>query len=154
MVKPTEVAAISPKTLPSSAHMVQAFFDRHPHAGLVFDGSGRLLHANAAAAWLASDGQFPDFSQLTGVALRDSEDADSPASPAWNRRLRVHAADGSSRQVDASLYAANDEPGELAGKKMPWTRTKDSGAEIVTPRKSMSSTVKVLTPDTAAETRS
>lgn len=114
MVKPTDVAAVVPEPLPTGAQTAQAFFDRHPHAGLVFDAGGRVLYANAAAAWLASDGGFPGFSQLTGLALRDSDAADAAASPAWNRRLRVHAADGSSRQVDASLYAANDEPGELA----------------------------------------
>lgn len=99
-------------TSPPSAALAQAFFDRHPHAALIVDATGRVLHANAAAAWLGSDGHFPDFSELTGVALQDSVGSTTASTPAWNRRLRVHAADGSSRQVDASLFAANETPGE------------------------------------------
>ena len=99
-------------TQPTEAAAAQAFFERHPHAALVLDASGRVLYANAAAAWLGADGSCPDFSDLTGVALRDNGDATS--TPGWNRRLRVHAADGSSRQVDASLYAANDAAGDAS----------------------------------------
>ena len=112
MVTPTEPAAPAAPDLPASAAAAQGFFDRHPDPALILDAAGQVLYANAAAAWVGSDGRYPDFSQLTGVALRDSGDAAS--SPAWNRRLRVHAADGSSRQVDASLYAANDAPGDAS----------------------------------------
>ncbi|MEO7152566.1 MAG: hypothetical protein ABIX46_12775, partial [Burkholderiaceae bacterium] len=110
MAKPTDVTPPLAPAVPPQALLAQGFFERHPHAALIFDAGGRVLYANGAAAWLGSEGRFPDFSQLTGVALRDSASTDS--SPAWSRRLRVHAADGSSRQVEASLYAANDAPGD------------------------------------------
>ena len=112
MVMSTELAAPGAPNLPASAAAAQGFFDRHPDPALILDAAGQVLYANGAAAWLGSDGRYPDFSQLTGVALRDSGDAAS--SPAWSRRLRVHAADGSSRQVDASLYPANDAPGDAS----------------------------------------
>jgi PAS domain S-box-containing protein len=91
--------------------LAQGVFDRQPHAALLLDADGRVLHANAAAAWLAADGVFPNFSELTGVGLNHSDDPTS-STPSWNRRLRVQAADGTSRQVDASLFAANDARGK------------------------------------------
>ena len=112
MTQPIEAVSAMARAAASEVDPAQAFFERHPHAALIFNASGRVLHANAAAAWLGADGRYPDFSELTGVALRDS--GDTTSNPAWSRRLRVHAADGSSRQVDASLYAASDAVGDAS----------------------------------------
>lgn len=109
MTQPNDAGPVAAPAALSDAALAQAFFERHPHAALILDASGRVLHANGAAAWLGADGRYPDFSELTGLALRDA--GDDTSTPDWNRRLRVHAADGSSRQVDASLYAATEAAG-------------------------------------------
>ncbi len=85
-----------------------AFFDRHPHAALVVDARGQVLHGNPAAAWLAVEGKFPNFAQLTGLAWPGGAQGQQGVGTGWSRRLRARAADGTSRQVDASLFAAND----------------------------------------------
>jgi PAS domain S-box-containing protein len=90
------------------------FFDRHPHAALLMDGGGRVLHANPAADWLASNGDYPDFAALTGLSWADGGALPHDLSDGWTRRLRVRAADGSTRQVDASLFRAGDGADDLA----------------------------------------
>ncbi|MEO6030723.1 MAG: ATP-binding protein [Burkholderiaceae bacterium] len=87
--------------------MAHAFFDRHPHAVLVIDADGRVRHANPAAAWLGRDGMYPNFAQLSGQAWPGGAQGQYVLGAGWNRRLKVQAADGSFRHVDASLFAAN-----------------------------------------------
>ncbi|HET6600171.1 MAG TPA: ATP-binding protein, partial [Burkholderiaceae bacterium] len=87
--------------------LAHAFFDRHPHAVLVIDARGHVRYANAAAAWLGQDGTYPNFAQLSGQAWPGGSDGQLGLGAGWSRRLKVQAADGSRRQVDASLFAAN-----------------------------------------------
>ena len=89
----------------SASHL---FFDRHPHAALLLDDSGRVLHANAAAHWLASRGEYPDFATLTGLSWSDDGTLPRDLAEGWTRRLRVTAADGSSRQAEVTLLSATE----------------------------------------------
>ena len=92
--------------------LAHAFFDRHPHAVIVIDASGQVRCANAAAAWLGQDdGTYPNFAQLSGQAWPGGAQGPYGVGPGWNRRLKVQAADGSCRQVDASLFAAGSSSG-------------------------------------------
>lgn len=93
-------------TVRLSDSMAHAFFDLHPHATLVVDASGNVVNANAAAAALAPNGNFPSFAELTGLVWPEGLPGQQGIHPGWSRRLRVRAADGVHRQVDASLFPA------------------------------------------------
>ena len=85
--------------------LAQAFFDDHPCAALVVDATGRIVRANAAAAWLGADGEFPNFAQLTGTPWVDDDKQTVPhVGTERSRRLRVWGADGTSRLVDLTLF--------------------------------------------------
>lgn len=87
--------------------MTHTLFDRHRDAVLVLDARGQVLRANPAAAWLGANDAYPTFAELTGLPWPENVQGSHGVRPDWSRRLRVHAADGSSRQVDASLFTAN-----------------------------------------------
>ena len=101
-----------------SDSLAHAFFDSHPHAVLVFNAAGDVVHTNGAAAWLGAGGRYPSFVQMTDLAWHDpagpTQRVGGPrrGKPDWSRRLRVRSLDGSSRHVDASLFAADHQPGE------------------------------------------
>lgn len=99
-------------TIALSSSMAQAFFQQHPDAVLVLDSLGHVLLANEAAHWLSADDSFPNFAEMTGVAWPGDEQGELDSGRRWNRRLRVHAADGSLRQVDASLFGVERPPHE------------------------------------------
>jgi PAS domain S-box-containing protein len=90
-----------------------AFFDQHPNAVLVVGVDGQVLLGNAAAAWLQRDGRYPDFRELTGLDLPLNPEGGVGAG--WNRRVRVRAGDGTMRQVDASLFAADPSVSDMPG---------------------------------------
>lgn len=94
-----------------SDSLAHAFFDSHPHAVLVFDAAGEVVHSNCAAAWVGVDGRFPSFVQMTGLAWHERGDEPRHGKADWSRRLRVRSLDGSSRHVEASLFAADHQPG-------------------------------------------
>ena len=94
-----------------SDSLAHAFFDSHPHAVLVFDAAGEVVHSNCAAAWLGVDGRFPSFVQMTGLAWHERADEPRHGKADWSRRLRVRSLDGSPRHVEASLFAADHQPG-------------------------------------------
>ena len=90
--------------------LARAFFNRHPHAVLILDADGRVLHANAAAGWLEREGHTPGFAELTGLvglpnALHDAHGLGA----GWTRRLRVRSGDNAWRQVDVDLVAADQD---------------------------------------------
>lgn len=101
-----------PTQNPLSDSLAHAFFDSHPHAVLVFDAAGDVVHSNSAAAWLGADGRYPSFAQMTDLGWDKRGDEPRRGKPDWSRRLRVCSLDGSSRHVDASLFAAQHQPGE------------------------------------------
>ena len=102
-----------PLRTPLGDPMSRLFFDRHPHAALLMDGNGRVLHANAAADWLSLHGEFLDFADMTGLSWVDGGALPHDLTAGWTRRLRVRAADGSSRQADVSLFRATELPGDI-----------------------------------------
>ena len=102
-----------PLRTPLGDPLSRLFFDRHPHAALLMDGNGTVLHANAAADWLSLHGAFPDFADMTGLSWADGGVLPHDLTAGWTRRLRVRAADGSSRQADVSLFRATESPGDI-----------------------------------------
>ena len=113
--------------------MARSFFDANPHASLVFDAAGTVLHANAAAAWLTSDGSYPSLLHLAGTAWNTETPNRHAPLQGWNRRLRVRAADGSARQVDASFFAAQTPIGAPA---LGFLVLRDVSEEVVAARAS------------------
>lgn len=91
-------------TIALSSSMAHAFFEQHPDAVLVLDVLGNVLLANKTAAWLADGDEYPNFAQMSGIAWPGDEKGELDNGPRWSRRLRVHANDGTSRQVDVSLF--------------------------------------------------
>lgn len=82
-----------------------AFFELQPHAALILDQAGHVLRGNRAAAWLGENGQFPNFDQLTGLAI-----GGAPAT-GWSRRVQVRAPGGQTRPMEVTLVAADASPG-------------------------------------------
>lgn len=91
-------------TIALSSPMAHAFFHQHPDAVLVLDALGNVLLANTAAAWLAAGEEYPNFAQMSGIAWPGDDKGELDSGRRWSRRLRVHASDGSSRQVDVNLF--------------------------------------------------
>ncbi len=91
--------------------LARSFLEQHPHAVLVIDPGGKVVHANAAAGWLALDGRFPDFPDMTGLPWPSHADSGNFHTN-WSRRLHARAADGSSRFVDANFFPALTAAGE------------------------------------------
>ena len=91
-------------TIALSSPMAHAFFQEHPDAVLVLDVLGNVLLANKAAAWLADGDEYPNFAQMSGTAWPGDAKGELDSGPRWSRRLRVHANDGTSRQVDVNLF--------------------------------------------------
>jgi PAS domain S-box-containing protein len=97
--------SLRPDTLELDA-ATASFFDHSPHATLLLDGQWNVLRANPAASWLASDGAWPNFADITGLPAPagNGHAGDPPTS--WTRRLRVPAHRDTSRPVDATLAPA------------------------------------------------
>ena len=91
-------------TIALTSPMAHAFFHQHPDAVLVLDALGNVLLANTAAAWLAAGDEYPNFAEMSGVPWPGDEKGELDSGRRWSRRLRVHAADGTSRQVDVNLF--------------------------------------------------
>jgi PAS domain S-box-containing protein len=91
-------------TIALSSPMAHAFFHQHPDAVLVLDALGNVLLANTAASWLAAGEEYPNFAQMSGIAWPGDDKGELDSGRRWSRRLRVHASDGSSRQVDVNLF--------------------------------------------------
>ncbi len=89
-------------------------FEAHPHAVLVVETSGRLLHANRAAQWLAAGGRVSNLSDLlepgSGEALREA----LRDSRGWSGPLTLRAADGSTSVTEFHLLAPAH-PTRIAG---------------------------------------
>ena len=83
-----------------------AFFDDFPHACLLVDPEGCVLAANSASAWIGRHLEGVEFSDLAGVFWAAEGNGGDPLPHQWMRRLRVAAADGGSRPVDVSVFAA------------------------------------------------
>ena len=98
----------------SSDSLAHAFFDNHPNAVLVLDPAGEVVRGNCAAAWLAVDGRYPSFAQLTGLAWHAPAAEPQHRNPGWTRRLRARSLSGSSHHVDATLFPAGHSAAEAA----------------------------------------
>lgn len=98
---------------------------------MLFDANGTVLHANAAAAWLATDGSYPSYLRLAGTDWNVSSSNVYAPPRGWNRRLQVRAADGSTRQVDASFFAAQT-PEDAPG--MWFMSLRDVSSEVIAAR--------------------
>jgi len=96
-----------------SSALAQSFFDQHPDAVLVLDATGNVLRANPAAAWLGLEGDRPNFAHMTGIVWPHDRHQRAEPGGRWNRRVRMLGADGSTRQVDVSVFGVEtgvDEP--------------------------------------------
>lgn len=93
-----------------------ALFDLHPHAVLVLEPSGRLLHANRAAEWLAGGGWVhsvfdliePPTAQSLRAALREGR--------TWSGPLAVRTADANSAMAQLHVLTVTspvEGPGEM-----------------------------------------
>jgi PAS domain S-box-containing protein len=91
-------------TIALSSPMAHAFFHQHPDAVLVLDSLGNVLLANTAAAWLASGDEYPNFAQMSGVPWPGDDKGELDSGRRWSRRMRIHASDRTSRQVDVNLF--------------------------------------------------
>lgn len=91
-------------TIALSSPMAHAFFHQHPDAVLVLDALGNVLLANTAASWLSAGEEYPNFARMSGIAWPGDDKGELDSGRRWSRRLRVHASDGSSRQVDVNLF--------------------------------------------------
>jgi PAS domain S-box-containing protein len=91
-------------TIALSSPMAHAFFHQHPDAVLILDALGNVLLANTAASWLADGDEYPNFAQMSGVPWPGDDKGELDSGRRWSRRLRVHASDGSSHQVDVNLF--------------------------------------------------
>ncbi len=96
-----------PKEIELRDSAMSGFFDLQPHAAFILDQAGRVLRANRAAAWMGENGQYPNFVQLTGVAIGGDVAGRAAPVSGWTRRVHVRAANGETRPMDVSLVAAN-----------------------------------------------
>ena len=99
-----------PRAAAGPAAWGATLYDAHPHAVLVIDSFGRLLHANRAAQWLAGGGRLQSVFDLlelqtdasTGEALRRAlRDAGK-----WSGLLAARSAEGEAHSVCFHLLGA------------------------------------------------
>ena len=90
------------------ASWCSALYEGHPHAVLVVDASGHVLHANPAAGWLGTvpGRRLLDLLPAPGPERSAPLDEALHAGTAWTGTLDVRAADGSLPTVCLRLLAA------------------------------------------------
>ena len=97
------------RRLPRPVGWCADLYDGHPHAVLVVDAAGRLLHGNPASVWLAGNGRVPSLFDLLELrACPDSAEGLRAAlrdGAAWRGPLGVKAADAATRVVQLHLIA-------------------------------------------------
>ena len=110
-MSPETANLAEPRAASAPAVWGAALYDAHPHALVVIDATGRLLHANRAAQWLAGGGRLrslfdllelppdPSTAQALRFALRDGA--------GWTGTVSAKSAAGDAHAVCFHLLAAS-----------------------------------------------